>query len=102
MNYEELIAKALNGRSVNSVSKMWGLPQKTLDRYVKGESMPDFDTAWKIATDAGVDPGEAFKTLAAEQRMHKSKQFKLQSGFVQTTLLTCIATCCLVATVYIM
>ena len=74
------------------MSKIWGVPQKTLDRYVKGERMPDYDTALKMAKEAGVAPEEAFETLAAEERIHKSKQFKLQSGFVQTDLLLFLAT----------
>ena len=92
MNYSELIARALNGRSTYAVAKLLGINQVTLSRYIKGERLPDFDTALKLANEAGVAPGEAFETLAAEQRMHKSKQFKLQSGFVQTDLLLFLAT----------
>lgn len=85
MNYSELIAKAIKGRKIAAVAKEWGVNQMTLGRYVSGERLPDFDTALKIANEAGVAPGDAFETLAAEQRMHKSRQFRLQSGFVQTT-----------------
>lgn len=92
MNYNELIAKALKGRSVNSMAKTWGLQQKTLDRYVKGESMPDLDTVLKIVKEAGVAADEALETLAAEHRAHKSRQFKLQRGFVQTDLLLIVGT----------
>jgi predicted transcriptional regulator len=71
MEYSELIENALKGRSVNSMAKMWGVSQKTLDRYVKGESMPDFDLALKLVEEAGVDPAEAFRTLAEEAKLHK-------------------------------
>ena len=88
MNYEELIAKALNGRSVNSTARAWGLPQPTLDRYVKGQSLPDYDLAEKIFADAGVDEGTGFKVLAEETRNRKARSFKLkkQGGFVQIDL----------------
>jgi transcriptional regulator with XRE-family HTH domain len=97
MNYSEMIARALNGRSVNSMAKTWGLQQRTLDRYVKGESLPDYDTAMKIAVEAGVPPGEAFETLAAEARNHKAKNFKLQMGFVQNGMLPLLLTCAALA-----
>lgn len=103
MNYNELIAKALKGRSVNSMAKTWGLQQKTLDRYVKGESMPDLDTVLKIVKEAGVAADDALETLAAEQRAHKSRQFRLQRGFVQTDLLLIVGTAGIAALViYIM
>lgn len=102
MNYAEMIDKAMKGRSVNSLAKAWGLQQRTLDRYVKGQSMPDFETALKIANEAGIAPGEAFEVLVAEERSHKARNFKLQMGFVQTDLLLFIATCGISALVYIM
>lgn len=83
MEYTELIAMALRGRSVTAMSKQWGINQVTLNRYMKGERMPDFDTALKIAKEAGVEPGEAFEVLAAEERNHKSKNFRLQMGFAK-------------------
>jgi DNA-binding XRE family transcriptional regulator len=64
MNYEELIANALKGRSVNSMAKTWGVPQATLDNYVKGKVMPDFDTALKIVREAGANEADAFEALA--------------------------------------
>ena len=78
MNYSELIENAMKGRPTLAMSKLWGLPNSTLVKYVKGERMPDFDTALKIAREAGVDPAIAFETLAEEERTRKLKQFKLQ------------------------
>lgn len=43
MNYEELIAKALHGRSVRKAAQMWGVAQPTLDRYARGDRVPDQD-----------------------------------------------------------
>ena len=71
MNYGELIAKVLKGRSVNSVAKSWGLPQKTLDRYAKGLYLPDYTTAKKMADEAGVSYGEMFEILALEEEKRK-------------------------------
>lgn len=91
MDYQELIEKAIRGRSVNAMAKVWGLNQPTLRRYVNGERLPDFDTALKIAREAGVEPGEAFEVLAAEERNHKSKNFRLQMGFATPGALAAIA-----------
>lgn len=102
MNYQEMIAKALKGRSVNSMAKAWGIPQTRLDRYVKGIHMPDYTTGLKIAEEAGISPGEAFEILANEEQHHKAKNFKLQMGFVQTDLLLFIATGGLSGLFYIM
>jgi transcriptional regulator with XRE-family HTH domain len=102
MNYEELIAMALKGRSVLSMSKQWGVAHGTLNRYVKGERMPDFDTALKIANEAGVDPGEAFETLAKTEQIHRSRQFKLQSGFVQIQACALLTIVALSTSLYIM
>lgn len=91
MNYDELIAMALKGRSVNSMAKVWGLPQPTLDSYVKGKAMPDFDTALKITREAGAPEKEAWEALAERTRMHKAAKFKLQMGFAMPSLLTVLA-----------
>jgi hypothetical protein len=89
MEYQELIAKALNGRSVNSMARQWGVAQPTLDRYVKGYALPNYDLALKIVKEAGIDPAEGFEILAKQERQHRVKNFKLkaQDGFVQTDLL---------------
>jgi transcriptional regulator with XRE-family HTH domain len=92
MNYQELIELALNGRTVSAAARSWGVPQPTLHKWVRGERMPDYNTALKMAKEAGIDPAEAFEVLAAEERNHKIKNFKLQMGFVQTDLLLFIAT----------
>lgn len=91
MKYSDLIEMALKGRSVNSMARTWGVPQPTLARYMQGNRLPDYDLALKIAIEAGVEPGEAFVALAEEQRNLKSKNFKLQGGFVQITPLLSMA-----------
>ena len=91
MNYEELIAMALKGRSVNSMAKAWGIPQPTLDSYVKGKALPDFDTALKITREAGAPEKEAWEALAEKTRTHRASKFRLQKGFVVPGLLSCMA-----------
>lgn len=87
MNYQELIAMALKGRSVNSMARTWGVPQPTLARWIKGDRLPDYDVALKIVKEAGVDPAEGFEILANAERAHKVKGFQLQAGFVQIGIL---------------
>lgn len=74
MSYQELIVRALKGRSVNRAAKDWGIPQPTLDRYTK-DRLPDFYTAWKMAREAGIDPGEAFAVLAEEEAKRKGSEW---------------------------
>jgi transcriptional regulator with XRE-family HTH domain len=66
MTYPELIAKALKGRSVNRTAKDLGIPQKTLDQYTKGR-LPDYRTAFLLAQEAQMEPGDVFKMLAEEE-----------------------------------
>ena len=101
MNYEEMIAKALNGRSVNSVAKAWGIPQSRLDRYVRGVHMPDYATGLKIAREAGVNTAEAFEIFADAEENHRVKNFKLQMGFAQSGLLMALAAISLVVTLFL-
>ena len=78
---------ALKGRSVNSMAKAWGIPQPTLDAYVKGKTIPDFDTALKMTKEAGADEKEAFEALAEKARSNRAAKFKLQSGFADLPML---------------
>lgn len=81
MNYNEMIKRALNGRSVNATAKAWGLPQQTLDRYTKGERLPDYATALLMATEAGIEPGEVLRMLAMEEAKRRSKPEKISTSF---------------------
>jgi protein-disulfide isomerase-like protein with CxxC motif len=73
MDYKNLIEKALNGRSVNKAAHDWGIPQKTLDNYVKGTRLPDYQTALIIAAEAGIEAGEMMKVCAAEEAKKKPR-----------------------------
>lgn len=81
MSYAEMIAKALNGRSVNAAAKQWGIPQKTLDTYTKGKRLPGYSIARLLAHEAGIDEGEAFRMLAEEEEKMKVKQDKISKSF---------------------
>lgn len=89
MEYNEFIDRALNGQSVNSMAKRWGVHQPTLDRYTKGDGLPGYDLALKMIRDSGMNAEEALEALATEERNRKARAFKLkkQGGFVQTDLL---------------
>jgi hypothetical protein len=67
MKYEELIALVLQGRSVNATSKAIGLPQRTLDEYVKAKNLPDCERAIVLARAAGVSIEEAVLAIAAKK-----------------------------------
>lgn len=81
MSYKELIDLALHGRSVNSVANALGIPQRTLDRYTKSESLPDYVTAFMLAKEAGIDPREMFMALVEEEAKKKGLLEKISEGF---------------------
>lgn len=101
MNYAEMIDKAMKGRSVNSLAKEWGLQQRTLDRYVKGQSMPDYTTVRKIAKEAGITGDEVLEILEHEEQSHKVKNFKLQMGFARPAFLAAVAATTMVVTLFL-
>lgn len=71
MDYNELIALALQGRSVNATSKALGIPLATFQRYVSGERLPDFDYGLRIVQAAGISLEEGFLILAKQQREYR-------------------------------
>lgn len=81
MSYQELIARALHGRSVNQAAKDFGVPQKTFESYVKAKSLPTFDVALQLAHEAAIEEAEAFKILAAEAAARKGITAKIAEGF---------------------
>lgn len=81
MSYLEIMKKALNGRSVNAAAKAWGINQMTLNRYAKGERLPDYTAAKIIADEAGVSTGEMLETLAEEEGKRRSKLAKISASF---------------------
>lgn len=85
MTYEELIERALRGRSVNRAAKEMGVAQKTLDRYVKGERLPDYTTAAKLARDANVSLGELMLIMIREEERRKPAKEIIAVGFRMLT-----------------
>lgn len=80
MSYKELIERALHGRSVNQAAKDIGMAQVTLNRYVRGDRLPEYAQAVLLAKEAGVDPREALMTLAMEDMKRKGLE-KISEGF---------------------
>lgn len=68
MTYEELIAKVLNGKSINARAKELGMPQKTLDNYVRGRSAPGCGVTMMFAEIAGVSLQDAVAAVAEQEK----------------------------------
>lgn len=81
MSYKELIERALHGRSVNQAAKDMAIQQTTLNRYVRGERLPDYATAFLLAREAGVDPRDMFLALVEEEARKKGALEKITEGF---------------------
>ena len=90
MDYKELITKALQGRSVNKAAKDWDVPQKTLDRYVKGTTLPDYQTAMKIARDAGVDVATVVRIFAEVEAQKKPRGMFAEMGYAAAAILVSV------------
>jgi hypothetical protein len=90
MTYQELIARALHGRSVNKAAHEWGIPQKTLDTYAKGKRMPDYQTALLIAQEAGVEPGIVLRICAAEEALKKPRGMFAEMGYAAAAILVSV------------
>lgn len=67
MEYAELIDKALHDRTVNKAAHEMGIPQPTLDRYKKGQTLPTYANALILAKEAGVNAAQALCAIAAEE-----------------------------------
>jgi len=85
MGYAEFIAKALKGRTVNKAAKELGIPQPSLDRYAKGQRLPDYRTALILAREAGINPGETMLILATEEERRKPLKEIIATGFLLLT-----------------
>lgn len=78
MTYEKLMELVLNGRSVNARAKELGLGQRTLDRYIKADNLPDCDVAIIFANATGLSIEEVVRTVAAkkaELRPERARSF---------------------------
>lgn len=80
MSYAELIELALKGRSVNKAAKEMGINQPTLDRLAKGKHVPSYQTAKKLAEEAGISYEEAF-LACAELEAQRTKAEKTSANF---------------------
>lgn len=71
MTYDELIAMALHDRKVNKAASEMGIPQPTLDRYVKGQTLPNYMAALILAREAGTTAAKALEAVAFEEARRK-------------------------------
>lgn len=85
MNYEQFIDRALKGRSVAALADALGMQKMTLNRYVRGDRLPDYETALMLAQEANVSPGEVMLLLAHEQRRRKLEKDMFAAGFRMLT-----------------
>ena len=81
MSYQELIAKAMKGRSVNALAKALHVPQPTMRNYCNGDRLPDYTTAAALAKEAGVEVAEMFLALVEEEAKKKGLTAKIAEGF---------------------
>ena len=81
MNYEKFMQLALQGRTVNATAKAIGIPQPSLDRYVKGERIPGAQAILVLADAAGVSPEVALKACALHEALQRP-----QASFVKKFL----------------
>lgn len=78
MTYEKLMELVLQGKSVNARSKELGLGQRTLDRYVKAENLPDCDVVIIFAEATGLSIEQVVRIVAAkktELRPERARSF---------------------------
>lgn len=101
MNYDELIEKTLRGRSVRKTAEVWGVPQATLDKYMRGVRTPDVHTILKIIDESGVPATEVLEVIAAHERNQSVKNFKLQMGFARAGFLAVLATLTLAVNLFL-
>lgn len=81
MTYEDLIARALKGRSVSSLATAFGMQKMTLNRYVKGTQVPDYRTAGLIAREANVGLAEVMTILIRKEEELKGTKEVFAAGF---------------------
>lgn len=64
------------------------MSQSRMDRYARGESLPDYTTAYLLAKEAGVDAATMFLALVEEEAKKKGLTAKIAEGFKKLVLLT--------------
>lgn len=81
MNYSDVMARALKGRSVNAAARDMGLPQQSLSRWVLGKNLPDYSSAAILAAEANVSLGDMMRVLVEEDQRRKVSKDMLAAGF---------------------
>lgn len=73
MNYEKFMELVLAGRSTNAAAKAIGVPQKTLEGYVKQKNFPNCSSTILLANAARIDLAEAVKAVSKKELEVKTK-----------------------------
>jgi transcriptional regulator with XRE-family HTH domain len=81
MTYEQFIAKARKGRTVAALAEALGMQKMTLNRYMRGDRLPDYETALMLAREADITPGEVMILLAEEERRRKATKEIISTVF---------------------
>lgn len=81
MNYSDVMARALKGRSINAAARDMGLPQQSLSRWVLGKNLPDYSSAAVLAAEANVSLGEMMRVLVEEDQRRKVSKDMIAAGF---------------------
>jgi len=74
MNYSDILERAIKGRSINSISKAWDVPQPVLRRYLTGQRLPSFKVAKLIASAANISASLMLDTLVKEEEERKQEE----------------------------
>jgi hypothetical protein len=91
MTYQELMEKVLAGKSVNARSKELGIPQKTLEGYVKERSYPGCAMTVKLAVTAGIPINEAVEAVAKQESQVRPRLAFAMPNFAATAAAILIA-----------
>ncbi len=72
MEYQELMERALRGRSVRKAAQMWGVHSATMDKYARGERVPNYKVTQCIIEDSGTPAEEVLRVIAALEELREN------------------------------
>lgn len=81
MSYQEIIGKLLKEKKASQLARQWQMGEMTLGRYLRGNRLPDYLTAKKMAEEAGISSGEMLEILAEEEAKRKTKPEIISTSF---------------------
>lgn len=81
MGFTDVIEKALHGRKVAAAAREMGMYQQKLDRFYKGQCLPNYTDALIIAREAGVPLEDVFIALAKDEAERNGTVEKIKKLF---------------------